>query len=259
MITTKLLFLTFYPTRYRIEKKHMQSNKQHHDLSSGPSSRAPCKFFVRYGACGFGDACRYAHDSVSMVVSLHVENKSATQGTTVSSHRKPCAYFAKGLCNRGTACRFDHGRSVSIEPFDHSQPPLASSSMPDPNSLSLPTTPSSTEDSQSPPVPSTLNSNAKSSTAPRSPTKPCSFAGCTKHLPDTYPGTLCPEHPGWTVAISSVEPTPAPVSLLHDSRRARRHEQSSTADYSHVLCQNMLHFKHCRNGTRCLFSHDVAS
>jgi hypothetical protein len=61
------------------------------------------------------------------------------------------------------------------------------------------------------------------------------------------------------VAISSVEPTPAPVSLLHDSRRARRHEQSSTADYSHVLCQNMLHFKHCRNGTRCLFSHDVAS
>lgn len=76
-----------------------------------------CKYFITPAGCGRGSLCQYSHDSDTTtnalahmsLLDLNNENKPPIQRLRPTSQKLiACKYFAKGLCQKGDDCLFNH-------------------------------------------------------------------------------------------------------------------------------------------------------
>ncbi|WVZ71765.1 hypothetical protein U9M48_020309 [Paspalum notatum var. saurae] len=78
---------------------------------------ADCAYYLRTGACGYGERCRYNHPRDR---AAPVNGVGRTAGTVEYPERpgQPlCEYYAKnGTCKFGSNCKFDHPREGGFAP-----------------------------------------------------------------------------------------------------------------------------------------------
>lgn len=79
---------------------------------------ADCAYYLRTGACGYGERCRYNHPRDRAAPPANGVGRTAV---TVDYPERPgqplCEYFAKnGTCKFGSNCKFDHPREGGFVP-----------------------------------------------------------------------------------------------------------------------------------------------
>ncbi|CAH8361521.1 unnamed protein product [Eruca vesicaria subsp. sativa] len=92
------------------------------------SERAECRFFMKTGACKYGDSCKYSHPKERMLSSL--PNLLNPAVLPARPGQPACGNFkAYGFCKYGASCKFDH--PVPVNPYNNtgltmpSSPPTA--------------------------------------------------------------------------------------------------------------------------------------
>lgn len=82
-----------------------------------------CFKFANTGSCHYGTNCRFEHGPTGG--NRTSAANSAPLGNANNRNREPCRNFARGLCNRGSSCRYDHsaqpqGQGGATRPYNTS-------------------------------------------------------------------------------------------------------------------------------------------
>ncbi|KAF0919519.1 hypothetical protein E2562_029636 [Oryza meyeriana var. granulata] len=79
---------------------------------------ADCVYYLRTGACGYGENCRYNHPRDRATAALNGGGKSTHSTEYPERPGQPvCEYYMKnGTCKFGSNCKYDHPKGGSVQP-----------------------------------------------------------------------------------------------------------------------------------------------